>query len=159
MTQLTRQEAEEFLYKEAKFLDERRFEEWLDLLADDAYYWMPSQDEVFPHEKTPIMYYDRSTVEDWVFRLRNPRTYSQSPPSKTLHLISNVHVNEQAGRKGDLMIYSNFILYETRKGEQRSFAGQCEHYLRREKEQWKITLKKIKLINRDHVMYNLTFIF
>ena len=34
-------EAEEFLYYEGGLLDSRRFDEWLNLLADDIHYWMP----------------------------------------------------------------------------------------------------------------------
>ena len=35
------QEIADFLYREAELLDERRYREWLDLLADDVRYWMP----------------------------------------------------------------------------------------------------------------------
>ncbi len=38
---LLTQEIEEFLYHEAELLDERRYEEWLDLLTEDVRYWMP----------------------------------------------------------------------------------------------------------------------
>ena len=34
-------EVEEFLYAEADLLDSRRFDDWLELLADDIHYWMP----------------------------------------------------------------------------------------------------------------------
>ena len=38
---LLAQDVAEFLYREAELLDERRYEEWLALLADDIRYWMP----------------------------------------------------------------------------------------------------------------------
>ena len=38
---LLKYEVEEFLYQEAELLDERRFEDWLDLLTEDIRYWMP----------------------------------------------------------------------------------------------------------------------
>ena len=34
-------EIEQFLYAEAELLDQRRFNEWLDLFTEDARYWMP----------------------------------------------------------------------------------------------------------------------
>src|SRR5262249_55241252 len=43
---LVRQEVEEFLYREAELLDERRFEEWLALFTEDAHYWMPMRRNV-----------------------------------------------------------------------------------------------------------------
>jgi len=30
-----------FVVHEARLIDQHRFEEWLDLFADDGYYWMP----------------------------------------------------------------------------------------------------------------------
>ena len=43
---LLKDEIEGFLYKEAELLDERRFEEWLDLLTEDIRYWMPMRRNV-----------------------------------------------------------------------------------------------------------------
>ena len=34
-------DVEDFYYREADLLDERRFREWLDLLTDDIVYFMP----------------------------------------------------------------------------------------------------------------------
>ena len=34
-------EVQDFLYFEASLLDERRYEEWLELLSEDIHYWMP----------------------------------------------------------------------------------------------------------------------
>ncbi len=39
----TKREMEEFLYDEANLLDERRFREWLDTLAEDLRYFMPME--------------------------------------------------------------------------------------------------------------------
>ena len=36
-------EIEQFLLDEADLLDERRFEEWLELMTDDVHYWMPTR--------------------------------------------------------------------------------------------------------------------
>jgi Ring hydroxylating beta subunit len=38
---LLKQEIEDFLYHEADLLDERRYEDWLALVAEDVRYWMP----------------------------------------------------------------------------------------------------------------------
>lgn len=31
----------DFVYHEARLIDEKRFDEWYELFADDALYWMP----------------------------------------------------------------------------------------------------------------------
>ena len=36
-------EVEQFLYHEARLLDERRYHEWLDLFTEDTHYWMPTR--------------------------------------------------------------------------------------------------------------------
>jgi ethylbenzene dioxygenase beta subunit len=36
-------EVEQFLYREARLLDERRYDEWMALLADDLHYWVPTR--------------------------------------------------------------------------------------------------------------------
>ena len=38
---LIKSEVEDFFSLEAELLDERRFNEWLDLLHEDLWYWMP----------------------------------------------------------------------------------------------------------------------
>lgn len=38
---LLQHEVEQFLYHEARLLDERKFDDWLALLTDDVHYWMP----------------------------------------------------------------------------------------------------------------------
>ena len=39
-------EIAQFLYSEAELLDERRYDEWLALVADDIRYWMPMRRNV-----------------------------------------------------------------------------------------------------------------
>ena len=41
-------EVEQFLYREARLLDERRFHEWLELLTDDVRYWMAGRRNRYP---------------------------------------------------------------------------------------------------------------
>lgn len=43
---LLKEEIEELLYREAELLDERRYEDWLDLFTEDARYWMPMRRNV-----------------------------------------------------------------------------------------------------------------
>ncbi|MBE3589339.1 MAG: aromatic-ring-hydroxylating dioxygenase subunit beta [Firmicutes bacterium] len=153
---MTVAEASAFLFLEARLLDERRFEEWLDLFTNDAVYWVPGHDPDDP-AATSIIYDDRPTMEDRVRRLRSPVTFAQSPPSRTLHLIGNVEVEARSPR--EVRIDSVCVIHETRLGQTRAFAARCEHHLRREGEAgWRISLKKVVLLDRDAPLYNLTFL-
>jgi 3-phenylpropionate/cinnamic acid dioxygenase small subunit len=153
---MTRTEAEDFLYREARLLDDRRFEEWLTLFADDARYWMPPTEETDPLHETSIVYDDHATLTDRVERLRSPAAHSQAPPSRTRHFITNVEV--EAADDETVTVYSNLIVYEARVGQERSYAASCQHRLRLQDGAWLITLKKVVLVNGDSPLYNLTFL-
>jgi len=156
VAQVRRPEAEDFLYREARLIDERKFEDWLVLFTQDARYWIPNPKGSDPREETPIINDDMETLKDRIWRLRSPAAHAQSPPSRTRHIISNVEV--EGGKDGVTLVYSNFVIYEVRLGEERSVAGHYEHHLRKEDGEWRIALKKIWLINRDLPIYNLTFL-
>ncbi len=161
MAELTRAEAEDFLYEEARLLDERQFAAWLDLFTADGHYWIPSGRGEDPGLETHLAYDDLTQLRDRVWQLQQPRHSSQTPPSLTTHLISNVQVSPRDADR--VQISSSFVLYELRKaqggsGEPRSFAGRYEHLLRREGATWRIECKKIWLLNRDLPIFNLTFL-
>ena len=127
MKSLTRHEAEDFLYREARMMDDRQFDAWLGLFAPEAHYWIPTNIGADPRAESAIAYYDRDTLDDWVFRLKNPAGHAQAPPSRIRHIVSNVEV--ESPNDDGVIVYSNFVIHEFRSGEQRTFAGNCEHHL------------------------------
>jgi benzoate/toluate 1,2-dioxygenase subunit beta len=87
-----------FLYREARHLDEREWDQWLALYATDVEYWMPAWDDddqltEDPHSEISLIYYgDRNGLEDRVFRIRTERSSASMPEPRTSHLTSNVEV-------------------------------------------------------------------
>ena len=62
-------EVEQFLYREARLLDSRRFHEWLELFTDDVRYWMANRSNRYPRNSKPISILDPDRyVEDDVGR-------------------------------------------------------------------------------------------
>src|SRR6201981_1437898 len=58
-------EVEQFLYREARMVDERRFHEWLALLTDDVRYWMAGRSNRYPKSSKAIAILDPDRyVED-----------------------------------------------------------------------------------------------
>ena len=51
-------EVEQFLYREARLLDERRFHEWLELFTDDVRYWMVTRSNIYPRSSKAIAILD-----------------------------------------------------------------------------------------------------
>jgi benzoate/toluate 1,2-dioxygenase subunit beta len=157
MARLSRSEAEDLLYAEARLLDERRHDEWLGMLTADAAYWMPANgDGVNPNREVSLVYDNATKLRDRIDRLASGIAHAQSPPSKTKRLVSNVQIDESDENAATVL--SAFILYELRRGKERIFAGRYEHRMRFEDGRWKIAAKKAVLINNDEVIDNLTFI-
>ena len=106
-TLITQNMIEQFLYREARYLDDREFEKWLECYADDVVYWMPAWDDddrlvENPQRDISLIYYaNKGGLEDRVFRIRTERSSATSlPEPRTSHNISNVEVIE---RRGDLV--------------------------------------------------------
>jgi benzoate/toluate 1,2-dioxygenase subunit beta len=157
MATLSRSDAEDFLYREARMLDERRYREWTALFTDDATYWIPCNgDGIDPNREISLAFDNLKRLKDRVERLESGLAHAQLPPSRTKRLISNVQI-EDAG-ENEVTILSGFILYELRRSKERIFAGRYEHRLRRIDGEWKIAGKKVVLVNNDEVIDNLTFI-
>lgn len=161
---LTRDEAERLLFEEARLLDDRRLQEWLDLFTPDAVYWVPIADDRDPGDEPSIIYDDRARMEERVFRLLDTPAHSQLPPSRTQHDISNVVVIEDGD--GSARIRCNLTLHEVRIGDpvqvgladRRVFAGRCEYLVEQHDGGWRIARKVVNLLDRELPQYNLTFI-
>ena len=133
-------EVEEFLYREASLLDERRLDEWLALTTDDIHYWMPIRRTTTAKEidneftKPGGMAYfddDKKTLGMRVQRLQVGRAWAEDPPSRTRHVVTNVRIVGVDG--SDITAASNFMLYRTRlNSEEDSWIGRREDVLRRE---------------------------
>jgi biphenyl 2,3-dioxygenase beta subunit len=136
---LQQYEVERFLYDEAALLDARRFEQWLELFTDDARYFMPirrtrTRDDLDREFTQPgeMAFFDdtKGTLGRRVKKLATGRSWSEDPPSRTRHLITNVRVVEVRG--DELDVESNFHLYRTRlKSEETSWIGSRRDTLRR----------------------------
>ena len=166
MSALTRAGAEEFLYAEARLIDEDKLEDWLQLFAADGIYWIPSYEEADPEVETSIIHDDNHQLEKRIYQLRQHHL-AQDPRSRTVHFISNVEVVE-GGSQNETGVHCNLIVYEMRPGDHqllqpglaqtRAFVARCQYRLRRENGGWRIALKKILLIDRDLPLQNVSFI-
>jgi benzoate/toluate 1,2-dioxygenase beta subunit len=107
----------QFLYREARFLDDRDFDRWLDCYHPEAEFWMPAwadDDQLTgdPQREISLIYYaNRGGLEDRVFRIRTDRSSATSlPEPRTGHNITNVEVVEARGAVVDVR-FNWFTLY------------------------------------------------
>ena len=162
---LTRQEAEDFLFEEARLIDERHFTEWLDLFIEGAIYWIPIVEESDPTRETSILYDDDALRQLRVTHLFHERNFAQMPPSRTVHQVTNVQVWHEADQD-EAFVRCNLVVHEIRVGDhlqlglgdQRALASKCEYRLRYQDGCWRISLKKVVLINRHLPITNLSFL-
>jgi 3-phenylpropionate/cinnamic acid dioxygenase small subunit len=146
--QLGREAAEQFLIHEARLLDERRFREWMALFTADGVYWVPATPgQKSPLDQASLFYDDRELMKTRVERLEHPFIHVQSPPSRTVHLVTNIAVETED--TGEFVVSSNVLMVEYRLDRQRLFAGRQRHRLRYEEAAWRIAHKRVDLVNCD----------
>lgn len=143
-------EVEEFLYTEARLLDDARFEDWMALFTDDATYWVPARpDQDNPLDTISIIYDDRRMMETRVKRLRHPAAYAQAPASRTKHLITNVMIEVEDDAAGEIEVSAGFLMLEFRDDRQQVYGGGVRHLLRRVNGAFRIARKRVDLVNCD----------
>jgi 3-phenylpropionate/cinnamic acid dioxygenase small subunit len=166
-------EIAQFLYREADLLDERRYGDWLALLADDIRYWMPMRRNVkfgeegreFTHEITDINWFDegKETLTRRVRQIETGIHWAEEPVSRISHLVSNVQVLEATPSPADpreVSVKCRFLIYRNRvETETDILVGKREDLLRRDGHDWKIARRKIILDQNVLLSKNLTFFF
>ena len=106
-----------FLYREARLLDDRQFDEWLECYHPDSEFWMPAWDvddqlTQDPQNEISLIYYDnRGGIEDRVFRIKTDRSSATSlPEPRTGHNITDIEVLANDGGKVEVR-FNWFTLY------------------------------------------------
>src|SRR5438132_12056679 len=173
-------EVEQFLYREARLLDERRFHEWLELLTDDVRYWMAGrtnryprrskaiaipdpdryvEDDMTKENELAIFDEDKQTLSGRVARLDTGLAWAEAPPSRSRHLITNIEV-ERGEAASEVKVYSNFMVYRSRaETEQDFYVGARRDVLRRVARAWKIAGRKIVLDQNVLTAKNVSIFF
>jgi len=159
-------EIEQFLYREARLLDDRRFHEWLTLFTDDIRYRMTGRSNRYPRSSKAIAILDperyvadeaaqedelalldetRESLSARVARLDTGMAWAEDPPSRTRHFVANIEV-EAGDDDGEITVYSNFLVYRSRgETEQDFYVGSRRDVLRRVEGAWKIAQRRLVL--------------
>ena len=137
---------QQFLFHEARLLDERRLQEWLELYADDAEYWVPyAWGQESPRDHVSLFYETKTLLGMRVDRLARELSPLDSPAARVNHYLTNVLVEEGA----ELIARAQLLFVEYRREEQRWFAGRTTWRLRLRGEQFLIAAKRVDLLNAD----------
>jgi benzoate/toluate 1,2-dioxygenase beta subunit len=149
-----RDEFRRLLEREARFLDQLRYDDWLAMYTAECVYWVPSTPKAGdPRREIAIMFDDRRRLEDRIYRMRTGFAWSQAPASRTVRLVTNVEVFSSV-RDDARMVRSNFLISEFWGDETRQLTGWAGHRLVRELAGWKIQGKQVNLIECDQSIRN-----
>jgi 3-phenylpropionate/cinnamic acid dioxygenase small subunit len=150
------QELVDFVYREAQLIDQHRFDEWLDLYAEDARYWMPLEwEQSDPVLVGSLLYEDKMLLAIRVERLKGRRTFSQKPKSRCHHLLQEPRVQSRDEGANRYVLWTPQHYVETRVDEQTLYASWVTHTLAVEGGALKIKLKRVDLVNCDAAFGNI----
>ncbi|QBY01380.1 phenylpropionate dioxygenase [Rhodophyticola sp. CCM32] len=153
---MTRDEIIDFLYAEARMLDEGRFSEWLALWMPDAYYWMPlDYKQTDPINETSLLYEDQFMLRLRVERLNGERTFSQKPKSRCHHVLQRPFVDLFDAQAGVFQTNTAMHYIETRLDDQQLLALTATHDLKLVDGALRIAGKKVELLNSDAAFGNI----
>ncbi len=147
-----------FIEHEARLLDRREFERWLDMFDEAGVYWVPASPQHDDPEHYVSLFYDpKATLRTRVQRLLHPQIYSQIPPSSTVRVLSNFWAVNTSEFGAQYRVESKFIMFEDRQGSPRQYyGGTYTHYLKNGNNGFICCLKRVDLTNCDHAFSALT---
>lgn len=136
-------EVEQFLYREARLLDERRLTMWLDLLAEDVHYFMPIRrnvkfgdwDREFSDPESEISYFDegKDILTGRVRQFNTGVHWAEEPVSRFEHIVTNVEVTDVD--TDGIQVSSKFLCYQNRLADEENlFVGRRYDLLRRDQD-------------------------
>lgn len=143
-------ELEQFLYVEAGLLEDRRWDEWLALWAEDAHWCMPVRSERPGRESFSgageVHYFDEPKLGlvTKVAKLRTGKAWGEEPASHTTRLITNVHVVDASD--DTVTVRSNFVIHRSRlESDVEQFVGTRRDTLRGTDTGWLIARRDVFL--------------
>ncbi len=145
----------DFLYREADLLDERRYTEWLEMLAEDYQYSVPlrmnvAYGETDAREETragkEICWFDegKDTVELRVTQLATGVHWAEEPVSRVSHLVTNIRLD--AIELPEVAVSCRFLVYRNRVSDETDFlVGRRRDRLRQVGDSWQVVRRELLL--------------
>jgi 3-phenylpropionate/cinnamic acid dioxygenase small subunit len=150
MTAVTPQDLIDFVVRECRLLDEKRYEAWNALFTDDAFYWVPLvPDQPDAIEHTSHLYEDKLLRDLRIERLKSPRAFSQQPPSRCHHLLQMPTVEAFDAAANRYVVRTEFHYTESQGDELQFYVGTFFHHLSEVDGALRMTLKRVNLLNCD----------
>ncbi|MEL7027779.1 MAG: aromatic-ring-hydroxylating dioxygenase subunit beta [Pseudomonadota bacterium] len=140
---------EAFLFDEAQMLDERRFEDWLALFDDEAYYWMPCRPDADRERRdSSIIDDDMAALAMRIRRLRLPSAHTEFPQPTAARILSNISILDEA----PLTVRAKLVMHEFQRrayarDDYRVFCATLTYELHETTDSFRILSKKVDLVD------------
>ena len=150
-------EVSQFLFREARYADDHRYEDWEALWAEDGIYWIPANgDDIDPERQMSIIYDNRSRIGLRVRQLMTGKRHTQEPQSRLRRIVGDIEVLKAEER--ELHVTCSTMIFESALRGDIIWASRNEFVLRREGRDFKIVRKKVALVNNDKALFTLSFL-
>ena len=159
----------QLMYAEAKLLDDWKFREWLDVLAEDISYTLRTTPNAQTRDRrrsvepptTWVFNDNKHLLERRVARLETGMAWAEEPPSRTTHMVSNILV-EATEVEGEYDVHLTYLLYRTQKEKDVTiYCGKRLDKIRKVDTAlgWQIFNRKIVLDQVTYSSHNLSVFF
>ncbi len=151
---ITYQDIQAFIFREARLLDDRQWDDWLNCYSKQAVFWMPAWDDDDqltrdPQSEISLIYYpNREGLEDRIYRIKTERSGASTPEPRTTHQITNLEVLSQEGDTVELRFNWHTLSHRYKKTD--GYFGVAFYTLDVSGETPLIT-KKVVQLNNDYI--------
>lgn len=138
------------VYREARLLDEGRYDEWRDQLTADAHYWVPADPaDTDPLRQPALIYEDRLLLDVRIERLNDPRAHSLQPRVRCLHVLQQPEVLALNEAEGSADVEVRYVYLETQGDRQVVLGAVARQTWLRQNDSWRLQRKRVDLLNVD----------
>lgn len=149
-------EGTELLYREGAYLDQQRWDDWLELFSEDCEYQVPSwkneqEYTLDPTKEVSLIYYKtRHGLEDRVWRIRSGQSVASRPVPRTTHAVHNVLLDEATDKTMDLSSSWNVHCFFHKPKKSDVFFGRSQYRLVNTDKGWRIK-KRLAILMNDYI--------
>lgn len=141
-----KERVERFLFRQSELLDNKHWQDYIDLFTEDGVYWMPALPEQTEWEGTASIFAeDKMLMQVRMGRVTHPNAWSQAPMWATNHLVGNIVIERETAK--EVVVRSRFHMMELRRDSVRHFGGTYRHTLVKKGSGFRIRLQRVDLFN------------
>lgn len=147
-----------FLNIEADMLDNKEYQEWLDLWLETGLYIIPVEHTATDYANTLNVAYDNDEVRKLrVERLMSGEAVSTQNIEKTVRTLSRFRILDDID--GVVCVRCAYCLYENNKNGLRTYPANVQFKLIRDGDSFKIVEKIIKVMKSSQHMTTVSYLF